>query len=83
MLYEESLTEMGKQLKEALAILMVGDGVIGLIAPRRHSLLWKFGPKSYRRVIADFAERPILVRLLSVASVGAGLWLALRQYEER
>lgn len=74
---------MGRRLGEFLAILMVGDGVIGLVAPRRHSLLWKFGPESYKRLMEDFAKRPSLVRLLSVASVGAGLWLALSQYEER
>ncbi len=74
---------MGRQLKEFLAILMVGDGVIGLAAPRRHSLLWKFGPESYKRIMADFAKRPVLVRLVSAASVVAGLWLALSQYEER
>lgn len=74
---------MDKRFKELLAILMVGDGVIGLAAPRRHSLLWRFGPEGYRRLMAAFAERPILVRLLSAASVGAGLWLALRQYEGR
>lgn len=72
---------MGRRLKEFLAILMVGDGVIGLAAPRRHSLLWEFGPEGYKRIMADFAERPILVRLLSMASVAAGLWLSLRQYE--
>ena len=32
---------MGKQLKEVLAILAIGDGVLGLAAPRRHSLLWE------------------------------------------
>lgn len=72
---------MGRHFKEALAILMIGDGVLGLAAPRRHSLLWRFGLKSYKRIMADFAERPILVRLLSAASIGAGLWLALSQYE--
>ncbi len=74
---------MGRLLKEFLAILMVGDGVIGLAAPRRHSLLWKFGPEGYKRIMTNFAKNPILVRFLSVASVVAGLWLALRQYEER
>lgn len=29
-----------------------------------------------------FAERPGLVRALAAAEVGAGLWLALRQYRE-
>lgn len=73
---------MNRKVKEFLAILMVGDGVIGLAAPRRHSLLCKFGPGSYERIVTNFSGRPVLVRLLSGISVGAGLWLALSQYEE-
>ena len=74
---------MGKQLKELLAILMIGDGMLGLAAPRRHSLLWRFGPKGYKEIMADLSKKPGLVRIASVASIGAGLWLALRQYEAR
>lgn len=74
---------MDRHLKEVLAIMLVGDGMIGLVAPRRHSLLWKFGPESHKRIMTDFAKRPALVRLLSAASVGVGLWLALSQYEEQ
>lgn len=74
---------MDKQFKELLAIAIIGDGVVGLVAPQRHSLLWRFGPEGYKRTMEGFAERPVLVRLLSAASVGAGLWLALSQYEDR
>lgn len=63
------------------AIAMVGDGVVGFVAPRRHSLLWKAGPKGYQEAIRWFAERPGLVRFLAAAESSAGLWLALRQYE--
>ena len=73
---------MGKQVKELLAILIIGDSVVGLAAPRRHSLLWRFGPEGYKRAMTGFAKHPILVRILSAVSVGAGLWLVLRRYEE-
>lgn len=73
---------MGKRFKELLAILIIEDGVVGLAAPRRHSLLWRFGPEGYKRAMTGFAKRPIPVRILPAVSVGAGLWLALRQYEE-
>ncbi len=63
-------------------MLAIGDGVIALVAPRRHSLLWRFGPKGYKELMERFAERPGLVRLLAAAEVGTGLWLALRQYRE-
>ena len=73
---------MSGQVKEVLAILMVGDGVIGQAALHRHSLLWKFDPEFYRRIVTNSVKRSVLVRLMSEISVGAGLWLALSQYKE-
>ena len=72
---------MSRRIKELAAIAVIGDGVVGLVAPRRHSLLWKFGPEGYQEVIGWIAGRPGVVRLLAAGEVGAGLWLALRQYE--
>lgn len=71
-----------KNLAELVAILAIGDGVVGLAAPRRHMLLWRLGPEGYRRAMESLAERPALVRTLAAAEIGAGLWLALRQYQE-
>lgn len=73
---------MSRRIKELTAIAVIGDGVVGLMAPRRHSLLWKVGPDSYQEAIRWFAERPSLVRLLAAAELGLGLMLALRQYPE-
>lgn len=72
---------MDRRIKELVAIAVIGDGVVGLLAPRRHSLLWKFGPEGYQEVLRWFAGRPGLVRLLAAAELGGGIWLALRQYE--
>lgn len=52
------------------------------MSTRRHSLLWRFGPEGYKRIMEGLAERPALVRVLATVEVGAGLWLALRQYED-
>jgi hypothetical protein len=71
-----------RRIAELVAMLVIGDGVIALSAPRRHSLLWRFGPEGYRRATEAFAERPTLTRLLAAAEVGLGLWLALRQYSK-
>lgn len=73
---------MGRRSKELTAIAMVGDGVVGFVAPRRHSLLWKVGPEGYQEVVGWFAERPGLVRVLAAAELELGLLLALRQYPE-
>ena len=71
-----------RNINEIVAMLMVGDGVIALVAPRRHSLLWQFGPESYKKLMEGFAERPALVRLLAAVELAGGLWLALKQYRE-
>jgi hypothetical protein len=46
-----------------------------LIAPRRHSLLWRFGPEGYKRTEEGFAQCSNLVRVLAAAEIGGGMWL--------
>lgn len=72
-----------RRVKETFAIITIGDGVIELLSPTEHSLLWEFGPEKVRNVARFFAENPNLMRLLGAAQVAFGLWLALRQYRER
>ena len=72
-----------RRMKETFAILTIGDGMIELISPREHSLLWEFGPESVRNDARFFADNPNLMRLLGALQVAFGLWLALRQYRER
>ena len=71
-----------RRIAELIAMLMIGEGVLTLVAPRRHSLLWEFGPEGYRRAIEAFAEHPTLSRLVAAAEAGLGLWLALRVYSQ-
>lgn len=68
-----------EHIKELVAMLMIGDGVIALAQPRRHALLWRFGPASYRDAMEAFVRRPGLTRLLGGVQAGLGLWLASRQ----
>jgi hypothetical protein len=71
-----------RRLKETLAILTIGDGTMGLIAPREHSILWEAGPEGVRKVARFFADNPHYMRLLGSVQVAFGVWLALRQYRE-
>ena len=71
-----------RRATETFATLTIGDAVIELVSPRRHSLLWETGPEWSRRVARFFAENPNLMRLLGGAQLAFGLWLALRQYRE-
>jgi hypothetical protein len=70
---------VGRRLKEIAAMTMIGEGIIGALYPRRHVLLWKFGPKKYRKFIEASARRPNLVRIAAAAGAGVGVWWALRQ----
>jgi hypothetical protein len=72
-----------RRLKETFAILTVGDGIIEVIFPTKHSLLWEVGPARVRRVAGLCAENPNLMRLLGAAQVAFGIWLAQRQYNGR
>jgi hypothetical protein len=71
-----------RRIKETFAIVTIGDGLIELISPREHSLLWEVGPEGVRKVARLSAENPSYMRLLGAAQVAFGLWLALRQYRE-
>jgi hypothetical protein len=71
-----------RRAAETFAILAIGDAVIELVAPKRHSLLWETGPEWSRRTARFFAENPNLMRLLGAAQLGFGLWLAGRQYRD-
>ncbi|MFL6451951.1 MAG: hypothetical protein ACJ746_30435 [Bryobacteraceae bacterium] len=56
-------------------VLLVGDGVAGLIWPRRYLRLLEVGPSPVRRTLEAFAERPSLTRAACIAEVGIGIWL--------
>ena len=71
-----------RRMKETFAIITIGDGIIELVSPREHSLLWEVGPADTRRVVRFFAENPNYMRLIGASQIAFGLWLALRQYRE-
>ncbi len=72
----------GRRMKETFAIVAIGDGAIGLVSPREHSLLWEVGPDSTRKVARFFADNPGYLRLIGATQIAFGLWLALRQYRD-
>ena len=72
-----------RRLLERIALLAIGDGVVGLLAPRCHSRLWMMGPAPWRTSMRWLTRHPLLVRLLALLQGGFGLWLAFRQYAAR
>jgi len=64
---------------EMAAIFMVGDGLIGLLQPRRHVDLWKNDALGTERLVAPFVDHPTRRRLYALVQITAGLALAARQ----
>jgi hypothetical protein len=72
-----------RNLKELCALTLVGDGVLTAIQPKRHLMLWRFGPKACVSAVDALARRPILTRALGAAAAVAGVWWASRQKPAR
>lgn len=72
---------ISRRIKESLGLLMIGDGLLCAIFPRKHVELWDGGgPGACSKAMRMFGERPGLTRSLGAVGVGLGLWLAHRQY---
>ena len=67
------------RIAEMAAIFMVGDGIIGLVQPRRHVDLWKDRALGAEITVRPFVDRPGRRRLYALAQIAAGLALAARQ----
>lgn len=72
-----------KRLWKLAALLMIGDGMVGLLQSERHFWLWEWGPKPYRELMRSFLVHPMATRLVSGAEALLGLWLASRQRKYR
>lgn len=68
-----------KRIKEALALILIGDGLISLFEPRRHTQLWTGGPRPYRQAMRRIERKPALAQTIGVALIGIGFLLATRQ----
>lgn len=64
------------------ALFLIGDGVMGLIKPRWHSLLWHFGPELLRAATEELAEHTKIARTVYAAEAALGILIASRQTPE-
>ncbi len=51
-----------RRLIQLGALFLIGDGVMGLLKPRWHSLLWHFGPELARAATDELVEHPKTAR---------------------
>jgi hypothetical protein len=68
-----------RRAREVVGMMMVGDGALAALEPVGHCRIWQRGPRSWKRLVSFFVQRPVLTRVIGVAEMGAGLWLAARQ----
>ena len=65
-----------KRLLELAGLILIGDGLMGLLRPRRHSLLWHFGPELAKAVTEELAEHPQTARAIYAGELALGIALA-------
>ena len=65
-------------LKDLLTMLLVGDGVIGAIAPDRHLRRWTAGRWPASQAPDAAARQRTLLRLAALTEAGLALYFAVR-----
>lgn len=73
---------MVDRFSELLGIMLVGDGVVAMMRPRRHMRLWTLRAPGLHEMAVGFERRPGLTRAVAAAEIAAGLWLAGRALRE-
>ena len=67
---------MARRLIQLGALFLIGDGVMGLLKPRWHSLLWHFGPQLARAATEELVEHPNTARAVYLAEAAIGVVVA-------
>lgn len=70
---------IGRRLIEAGAVLLIGDGLMGLVRPQSHSLLWHVGPQLVKAATEEVAAHRTTARVVSAAKVALGVALFAAQ----
>ncbi len=69
----------GARAAEMAAVFMIGDGLLGLLQPRRHVALWQDDALGSEKLVAPFVDRPGRRRAYALVQIAAGIALAARQ----
>ena len=65
-----------QRMLESTAMMMIGDGLLALVQPRRHMQVWESGPRLWRMMMRPFLASPALTRSIGALELAAGIWLA-------
>lgn len=64
------------QIRELLAMVAIGDGILGLVEPRRHVARWAAGP--WAGAMTWARRRPGLTRAMAGTQLLVALWYVRR-----
>lgn len=65
-----------RRAAEMAAVFMIGDGMLGLLQPRRHVDLWRSDVTAVDVLVRPFGGHPSRRRAYGLLQLGAGLALA-------
>ena len=68
-----------ERLKHFTAMVLIGDGVMALLHPKKDTVAWQKGPKVWNDLMHGLHRRPTLTRAIGAAQVLGAIWWALRE----
>lgn len=76
---DDLITLSARRTAEMAAMFMIGDGLLGLIQPRRHVALWRSDVAAADALVRPFEGRPGRRRGYALVQIAAGIALAAAQ----
>ena len=67
-----------RRLIQVGALLLIADGILGMLMPRRRPLLWHLGPQLAKAATEELADHPSTARAVNAAKAALGLVLITR-----
>ena len=67
-----------RRLLQIGGLLLIADGIAGMVMPRRRSLLWHAGPQLVKAATEEIADHPRTARALNAAKTALGVVLLTR-----
>ena len=69
---------VGQRLLQVGALLLISNGVMGLLRPRWHTLPWRRGPQLALAMSEQLADNPKISRPVYLAQTAVGVALLTR-----
>ena len=67
-----------RRLMQFGGLLLILDGIAGIVMPRRRSLAWHVGPQLVKAATEEIADHPKTARAINAGKVAVGVMLLSR-----